>query len=113
MASWPDLTEYHEAVQHPQQAFTDAELRVASIELDRFGMPKPATGGNAVVYRATESGRTWAIRCFLRPISDHAERYDAISRRPGSATATSSTATSWCAARTCCSSTTTGCLCPR
>ena len=22
----------------------------------------------------------WAIRCFLRPISDHAERYDAISK---------------------------------
>src|SRR5205809_541573 len=24
--------------------------------------------------------KTWAIRCFLRPISDHAERYDAISK---------------------------------
>jgi len=49
-------------------------------------MPKPATGGNAVVYKANEPGgfltfkKTWAIRCFLRPISDHAERYEAISK---------------------------------
>lgn len=49
-------------------------------------MPKPATGGNAVVYKANERGgflsfkKTWAIRCFLRPISDHAERYEAISK---------------------------------
>ncbi|HYL54914.1 MAG TPA: hypothetical protein VEU73_04985 [Gemmatimonadales bacterium] len=49
-------------------------------------MPKPATGGNAVVYKARQPGgflsfkKTWAIRCFLRPISDHAERYEAISK---------------------------------
>src|SRR5467141_4029146 len=86
MGAWPDLTEYHEAVQHPQKAFADPGLKVVTLELDRFGMPKPATGGNAVVYKAKEPGgffsfrKTWAIRCFLRPISDHAERYEAISR---------------------------------
>ena len=85
MGTWPDLTEYHEAVQHPQEAFADPGLRVVTLELDRFGMPKPATGGNAVVYKAKEPGfllfkKTWAIRCFLRPISDHAERYEAISK---------------------------------
>ena len=86
MAAWPDLTEYHEAVQHPQKAFADSGLRAVTLELDRFGMPKPATGANAVVYKGTKPGgffsfrKTWAIRCFLRPISDHAERYEAISR---------------------------------
>ena len=86
MGAWPDLTEYHEAVQHPPKAFADPGLRVVALELDRFGMPKPATGGNAVVYKARQPGgllsfkKTWAIRCFLRPISDHAERYEAISR---------------------------------
>ena len=84
--AWPDLTEYHEAVQHPQKAFADPGLRAAALELDKFGMPKPATGANAVVYKGTKPGgffsfrKTWAIRCFLRPISDHAERYEAISR---------------------------------
>jgi len=84
--AWPDLTEYHEAVQHPQKAFADPGLRAAALELDKFGMPKPATGANAVVYKGTKPGgffsfrKTWAIRCFLRPISDHAERYQAISR---------------------------------
>ena len=87
MGAWPDLTEYHEAVQHPPKAFADPGLRAVALELDRFGMPKPATGGNAVVYKARQPGgflsfkKTWAIRCFLRPISDHAERYEAISRR--------------------------------
>src|SRR5438093_796605 len=86
MRAWPDLTEYHEAVQHPPKAFADPGLKAVTLELDRFGMPKPATGGNAVVYKANESGglltfkKTWAIRCFLRPISDHAERYEAISK---------------------------------
>src|SRR5213594_2600222 len=86
MRAWPDLTEYHEAVQHPPKAFADPGLKAVTLELDRFGMPKPATGGNAVVYKANEPGglltfkKTWAIRCFLRPISDHAERYDAISK---------------------------------
>jgi hypothetical protein len=86
MAAWPDLTEYHEAVQHPQKAFADPGLRAVALELDRFGMPKPATGANAVVYKGIKPGgffsfrKTWAIRCFLRPISDHAERYEAISR---------------------------------
>src|SRR6266550_1672518 len=86
MRAWPDLTEYHEAVQHPPKAFADPGLKAVTLELDRFGMPKPATGGNAVVYKANEPGRlltfkkTWAIRCFLRPISDHAERYEAISK---------------------------------
>jgi hypothetical protein len=89
MGAWPDLTEYHEAVQHPQNAFADPGLKGVTLELDRFGMPKPATGGNAVVYKAKEPGgflsfkKTWAIRCFLRPISDHAERYEAISRHLG------------------------------
>src|SRR5205809_1064639 len=89
MGAWPDLTEYHEAVQHPQKAFADPGLKAVTLELDRFGMPKPATGGNAVVYKAKEPGgflsfkKTWAIRCFLRPISDHAERYEAISKHLG------------------------------
>jgi hypothetical protein len=87
MRAWPDLTEYHEAVQHPPRAFADPGLKVVTLELDRFGMPKPATGANAVVYKANEPGglltfkKTWAIRCFLRPISDHADRYEAISKQ--------------------------------
>ncbi|HEY4884923.1 MAG TPA: hypothetical protein VII08_14910 [Myxococcales bacterium] len=80
MATWPDLTDYHEALQFPQRSLGDPELQRAQIDKDRFGMPKPATGGNAVVYKATEGQNVWAVRCFLRPISDHAERYAAISK---------------------------------
>src|SRR5216110_2765858 len=89
MGAWPDLTEYHEAVQHPPKAFGDPGLKAVTLELDQFGTPKPVTGANAVVYKAKEPGgflsfkKTWAIRCFLRPISDHAERYEAISKHLG------------------------------
>src|SRR5256885_14304963 len=83
MATWPDLTEYHEALQYPERSLGDSELQRAQIEKDRFGMPKPATGGNAVVYKATEGQNVWAGRGFLRPISDHAERDAAISKHLG------------------------------
>lgn len=91
MATWPDLTDYHEALQFPQRSLSDPELQKAQIDKDRFGMPKPATGGNAVVYRATEGQNVWAVRCFLRPISDHAERYAAISKHLGKNRAAHST----------------------
>ena len=32
------------------------------------------------MYKASEGQNAWAVRCFLRPISDHAERYAAISK---------------------------------
>ncbi len=85
MAVWPDLTDYHEALQQPRRSFSDPALKEAAIEQDRFGMPKPATGGNAVVYKATHRKDVWAVRCFLRPITDHAERYAAISAHLGKA----------------------------
>src|SRR5260370_4818846 len=97
MRAWPDLTEYHEAVQHPPKAFADPGLKAVTLELDRVGMPKPATGANAAVYKANEPGglltfkKTSAIRCLLRPISEHAEVYKALShnlrnaRRPSAA----------------------------
>src|SRR3954467_2929232 len=82
MATRPDLTEYHEALQIPERSLGDPGLQKAQIDTDRFGMPKPATGGNAVVYKATQGQNVWAVRCFLRPITDHAERYAAISQHP-------------------------------
>src|SRR5438270_13102231 len=80
MSAWPDLTEYHEAVQHPPKAFADPGLKAVTLELDRFGMPKPATGANAVVYKANDRGglltfkKPWPIGCFLRPTGANAER---------------------------------------
>ena len=35
--AWPDLTEYHEAVQYPARAFSDPTLQKSKLELDRFG----------------------------------------------------------------------------
>ena len=35
MATWPDLTEYHEALQYPERSLGDPELQKAQIEKDR------------------------------------------------------------------------------
>jgi len=43
----------------------------------RRGLQGQGTG------RVLSFKKTWAIRCFLRPISDHAERYEAISKHLG------------------------------
>src|SRR5260370_11650039 len=80
MAAWAEATASHEATRLPERWFGDAEPKKAHSEKDRLGMPKPATGGNAVVYKATEGQNVWAVRCFLRPSSGHAERYAAISK---------------------------------
>jgi len=65
-----------------KRLFADPGLKAVTLELDRFGMPKPATAatpwstrpGNRAGFLSFK--KTWAIRCFLRPISDHAERYE-------------------------------------
>src|SRR2546423_13767587 len=57
MGAWPDLTEYHEAVQHPPSGFAEPGLKAVTLEHDRVGMPKPATRGNAAAYKAKQPGR--------------------------------------------------------
>src|SRR5256885_13351405 len=81
MPAWPDLTEYHEAGQHPPKAFAPPGLKAVPLQPHPVRMPKPATRGNPVVSKAHEPGgvltfkKTLAIRRFLRPNSHPAERY--------------------------------------
>lgn len=75
---WPSPQDYQEAVQNPETAFDDPDLRGCEIELDALEMPKPRSGNFAVVYKATGRGKTWAVRCFLREVQSQNERYAAI-----------------------------------
>ncbi len=74
----PQLSAYQEAVQHPEQAFADSELRQALPDLDAFGLPKPRSGNMAVVFRLRGAGGDWAVRCFQRLMPGQGERYAAI-----------------------------------
>lgn len=77
---WPTPQEYNEAIQNPEFVLRDPELKKGKPELDRLGIPRPITGGFASVYRLRCSGRTWAVRCFLRSAPDRVKRYNAIAK---------------------------------
>ncbi len=76
--AWPTLQEYNEAIQNPQTAFDDLELKAGKPELDKLGLPRPRTGQFASVYRMKCAQRDWAVRCFSQEVKDQQERYRAI-----------------------------------
>jgi WD40 repeat protein len=76
---FPDLVAYQAAVQHPEFAFADADLRQAAATINRLGLPRVAAGNFALTYQLTRSGRRWAVRCFHRDAIDRPRRYAAIS----------------------------------
>ncbi|MGE5191235.1 MAG: hypothetical protein ACM3U2_01955, partial [Deltaproteobacteria bacterium] len=77
--SWPTPQDYNEAIQNPKVCFGDDELRAGAPELTPLGLPKPISGAFASVYQMNCGPRRWAVRCFLREVSDHQARYQAIS----------------------------------
>ena len=77
---WPSLTDYQEAVQNPSLCFSTPELKNGIIQTDRFGLPKPVTGGFASVYQVKNRSSKYAIRCFIHNFPDQEARYSIISR---------------------------------
>jgi hypothetical protein len=48
--SWPLSQDYNEAIQDPQNSFSDAELRASEIVCNALGIPMPRSGNFADVY---------------------------------------------------------------
>src|SRR5882672_6895530 len=60
--------------------FSDPELASSTPRTNQLGFPWGATGGNASVYQLAAAGRSWAVRCFVKPLHPStARRYAAIS----------------------------------
>ena len=76
--TWPTPQDYNEAIQNPQTAFADAELRTGKPELNALQLPRAITGQFASVYKMKCGARTWAVRCFLRNVPNQQQRYEAI-----------------------------------
>jgi len=79
---YPQIVEYHEAVQHPSQAFVDPELKQGAVAENNLGLPLVMSGGFALTYAVTTPRRKCAVRCFHREIPAIQQKYDAISREP-------------------------------
>lgn len=76
----PRGDEYLAAVQNPNTAFSDPELKVSIPEPDQFGIPKPYSGGFTTTFHLKNHSQHWAVRCFTRAIPDLQRRYEAIGR---------------------------------
>src|SRR6195256_2540291 len=79
--SYPQITEYHEAVQHPAQAFIDPDLKQGAVAENNLGLPLVMSGGFALTYAVTTPRRKCAVRCFHREIPAIQQKYEAISKK--------------------------------
>jgi len=77
---WPISQDYNEAIQSPESAFADPELRGAQAAVSPLGMPMPCSGNFADVYQMNcpRTQRSWAVKCFTREIPGLGQRYHQI-----------------------------------
>ncbi len=78
--AWPTALDYRDAIQNPNICFDDIELKKGTPVTDKMGLPKPDSGAFASVYRIKHGRNDWAVKCFLRELSDQQQRYIAISQ---------------------------------
>jgi hypothetical protein len=79
--SYPSLEQYQEALQHPETALLDPELRAARVLTSNLGLPIVMCGGFALTYTVTAPGKKYAVRCFHKQSPDLERRYTAISSK--------------------------------
>lgn len=79
MSAYPNAEDYVRAVQRPDLAMRTMTLRRARFELHPlYGIPMPASGNSAVVFKASIDGRDQALRFFIREDASSRERYTAL-----------------------------------
>lgn len=74
---YPSAVDYTLALQHPDAAFSDPELRGAVFAKGFMG-PEGIAGSSAVVFRAAIGGTDYALRCYTREDASTPDRYAAL-----------------------------------
>ena len=78
--TWPEATDFNEAIQNPATCFHDEDLRRGQPTVNALGLPILCSGNFAAVYQITgPDGRAWAVKCFTREVRGLRERYQVIS----------------------------------
>lgn len=77
--AYPSLQQYNEALQHPNRALSDSNLRNGTVKKNNFGLPSAVSGGFALTYRISWGANTYALRCFQKQSTDLQQRYREIS----------------------------------
>jgi hypothetical protein len=75
---WPDASAYATAARDASSFFEVADLQHATLHTSPLGIPLPATGRNAAVFKACREDQEIAIRVFTRAPLDGPERYRLI-----------------------------------
>jgi hypothetical protein len=78
--SWPTSSDYQGAIQNPQICFRDPSLKRGTVAQTPLGLPRLTTGSFACVFEVGNGAHRWAVRCFLREVSDQARRYPLLSQ---------------------------------
>jgi hypothetical protein len=79
MIEFPSADDYVKAVQHPEHNFTSGELKTAHFPVHPLlGIPMPASGSSAVVFKAMVGGEEQALRFFTRRDVSSRGRYNAL-----------------------------------
>lgn len=79
--SYPQITDYQDAVQDPRHSFSDPELKSGSVAVNPLGLPAPMSGGFVLTYTVQAGGKQFAVRCFHREIPHVQSRYAEISAK--------------------------------
>ena len=80
--SYPQFTDFSEALQNPRGHFSDPELQSAEAETNGLGLPTALGGGFTYTFPMTTlSGSKLAVRCFHRHVPSAEHRYAAISEK--------------------------------
>jgi WD40 repeat protein len=77
---WPTATDYSDVLQHPGQSFRDPHLQASTVETNALGLPRVRSGAAGLVYQLTQDGVSTAVKVFLFPDPERAERYAAVAR---------------------------------
>lgn len=77
--AYPSAEDYIRAVQRPDVVFDRPDLAAATFDTHpMLGIPVPASGSTAVVFRATVGGTPQALRFFTRDDASTQQRYTAL-----------------------------------
>ena len=79
MPSWPNQCDYKDALQNPDTAFRDPDLKASTAERSPMGVPRARAGAFAGVYKMTGPRGVVALKLFNFPNEDRASRYQAVS----------------------------------
>lgn len=79
---WPQAIDYTTVIQDPKTCLSDPELAGSVPEMNlMLGLPLSYCGNFAIVFKmTTPAGESWAVKCFIREVTDHQQRYAQIDK---------------------------------